>query len=38
MTLWCSGKSGVDDFDKLNILSPMEIGRWLHADARSMAT
>lgn len=24
---------GITDFDKLSALSPMEIGRWLHADA-----
>jgi hypothetical protein len=24
---------GIDDFDKLGTVSPMEIGRWLHADA-----
>jgi hypothetical protein len=24
---------GIDDFDKLSAVGPMEIGRWLHADA-----
>ena len=24
---------GITDFDKLSAVSPMEIGRWLHADA-----